>query len=458
MQDKQKIFYLSLGLFAVMLLWQFLQPFMDDDYWAAAFDVLVNHNILKTLHDRYYDNNGRMFAEWLKFVFESKSYLWFFYPLVKIVTSIVIVITVNLVYQYLFAKEYRFWRYYITTSGFILFYIASGWFAQDFIWYTVAMQYAWGFCVMLWLGLVFYQDYQQDQSASWSQLVLYVILGFLTGLYHEMYIAFIVNVVATAIIITWLFKLDWQRLLKVQYFCFIIPCLLSGIFLVIAPGNFVRRAGFLAHTTNVIHYGLLMKIAMTYVRFFRYGYHVVAGVLLAFIGIYLYKKRSTLPRSLLIFMTFFLILLNLHILSFFMVAYCVAISGRMNIFIDFILYLLFAKMLYFIIEQKYYMLSNKFKIFWVGVSFLVIIWVSYSYLLLYQFYQERFKLIEIAKSKHIQDLIVPPYCESSFFRWPVHFEDITPDKNLLPNFGIADYFAIRSIAVKANVCASQKRY
>lgn len=449
---QRKILYFNIVLFLIVALWQFLQPFMSDDYWIASFDVVAKHTVIANITTQYYINTGRIFAEWLKFVFESKSYLFIFYPIIRLLGALTVVISVNLIYQYLFGKEYKFRRYYFITSGFIIFYIACGYFAQDFIWYTVSMQYAWGFCLTLFIGLIFIDNYKNQAPANRSLLLLYALFGFLIGIYNEIYIALLFDVFITAIIITIIFKLELKKLLLPQYFTILISSLCGFIVLFLAPGNFVRRAKFIANNPSTAHDSIFTKILMTYDRFFRYGYHIIAAVIILGFVIYCYKNKHKYKLADVIFITFLIILLNIHILSFFEIAYYSPIAGRMNIFIDAIIYLIIAKFIIITVLPIKYTNMRRITIFWIVITTIVVAWTTYAFINVHNFYEKRYALIKKDKALGLTDLVLPPYCANLLVKWPVYLEDVTPYKDRLANFGLADYFEVHSIVVESKAC------
>ena len=162
--DREKILFFNLILFFILLFWNFYQPLMGDDELTSAIDVLGKHDLFYVLYRQYFFWTGRMSAEILKFVFESQSYLWLFKPIVKIINSFVVICLINIIYRILYAKVYKFKSYFITSTAFIISYIAIGTFAMDFIWYTVAIQYAWGFTLILYLFICFYNEWQTISS------------------------------------------------------------------------------------------------------------------------------------------------------------------------------------------------------------------------------------------------------------------------------------------------------
>lgn len=446
LSDTTKIALFNILLFLILLFWNLHQPFMGDDDGVAAGDVLATHTLMLALEHQYFFWTGRVVAEVLKFGLESQSYLWILSPTVKIINSFVVVFAMNLIYQILFAKDYRFWRYFIVVTIFIISYICIGNFALDFIWYTVAMQYAWGFALILYLVISFYNEWQSNKKVSSLRLLFYSISALFLGLYNEIYVAFVVALLAALVITGMVFKFSLKPLYNKQYLVFLTILAISSPFMIFAPGNFVRQEGYLSDPANAIPYtNIFLKFAMTYVRFFRYGYHVVAAVLIFMIGIWVWKRRKQLPASLSRFMFFMLVLLNIHIISFVGVAYYSPISSRMNIFIDLIIFLVFAKFVSYYFSTNNLRFVSKFKVLYVLLNLVVVIWVSYSYILLYSFYQERYRLIFLAKSQGIENVQVPSYCVSSVFKWPVYVTDITWDARNFVNYGMAAFYGVKSI-------------
>lgn len=438
MHNKQFKSIINIILFTILLLWNTYQPLVADDFGRAYADVLKNNNLLSTIHHQYYTWTGRISAEILAYFFLSKSHLNYFIPLINFINSVILVALLNVLYKLAYGRNYTNSNFVVFSLLYLIYFLLIGTFSQDFLWKTVALQYEWGLLVLLAIIWRFCQNLELKQnSTSWA-IIVYTISGIFIGFYNEIYIAFVADLYITIFIVWILFKKPLRDLAKIQYIIFLLAVLISGIISIKAPGNFVRQQTYILNN-HIPQYNLLIKLFMTYVQFFRYGYHIAFGVILLWIAIWTYKYRKTLPQNLLISLTFLLILLNIHILSFVEVAYYSPISGRMLIFIDSIIFLIFFKFF----EYKLANVNLKYYHYcFYAFSLIIIIYVSFAYYELHKFNVMREQLI----AKRVQnDLTLPKYEVNFLLKYPIYFDDITTDKNDFRNISLAKYYGLNSV-------------
>jgi hypothetical protein len=440
-KNNSQPFLINLGLFVIFLVWNCHQPLVADDFVRSAIDVLNNGTLFLALKNSYYGWSGRLSAEILAYVLFSKSYLSYFIPLINIVNSLVLVSILNLIYKLALGKNHKS-KLGLFSLLYLTYFILIGTFAQDFLWKTVAIQYAWGALILLTIIWKFYITLEIKQNDPWWQILLYGLGGIFIGFYNEIYIAFIADIYLSVFIVYIVFKKPLYNLIKTQYIIFLLAVVICGIISIKAPGNFLRQQTYLSKG-NILHYGILSKVFMTYVQFFRYGYHIVFAFILLWIGISTYRNRKIIPHKLVITLSFLLILLNIHILSFVEVAYFSPISGRMLLIMDSIIFLTFFKFFH-------YKLRNfdieKYNYFFYNIGLIIIAYVTISY---YQLYKFNLKREKILKNNAAANLAVPRNCTNIILKYPVYFDDITENKKDFRNIGFAAFYGKKSIVTGA---------
>lgn len=441
-----KFFYqqsiINFMLFVIFLLWNWYQPMVADDFVRASLDVLKHGTLFITVYNSYYHWTGRFSAEILADVLFSKTYLKYFIPLINIINSLVLIGILNLLYKFASGKNAKMNKLGLFSLLYLTYFILIGTFAQDFLWKTVAIQYAWGALVLLIVIWKFYLNLTTKENSSWWQILLYALGGIFIGFYNEIYIAFVADLYLSIFIVWLIFKKPLRNLLKIQYFVFIFAVLIAGAISIRAPGNFLRQQTYLL-SGQIPHYNILSKFLMTYVQFFRYGYHIVFAFFLVWIGIWTYKSRKILPHNLVIVLTFLFILLNVHILSFVGVAYYSPISGRMLLLMDSIIFFIFLK--FFQYKLKPINIKNYNFLFY-SVCLMLIIYISIAYLKLNKFNMKREQIIQNNTEKNLS---LPIYCANILLKYPVYFDDITEDKNNFKNRALAAYHDRTSIVAGA---------
>lgn len=371
------------AFFFILFLWNYLQPLTADDYGYSITDALYQGKLINVIYHRYFTWSGRISADILVFSVLAQHSIKYMLPIINLLNSVALFGIIYVLCKFSCGNKVKLKHFYYIGILYIAYFVIIHTFAQDFLWKTVAIQYAWGMCLLLIVMWRFYQDWRSPVAPNKIYLLYLLVFGTLIGLYNEIFVAFVGALYLAGLITCYIFdKNKIRALIRANYMIFLLGVMIGGLILVVAPGNYARQETYLpSHHINSTSYGFLAKIAMTYVRFFRYGYHVLFAFLLIFIGISTYKKRHTMPRELLVSITFLLTLLNLHILSFVEVAYYSAISGRMLILMDSIIFMIFIK--YILWRTRLFELVLHNYVWTLGVFLLI--YVSFSYYKLHQF-------------------------------------------------------------------------
>jgi hypothetical protein len=438
---KQIIMINSL-LFSLFLIWNFCQPLTADDYLFTFLDVIHNNSLWKTISLNYFNWTGRSSAVFLVDVLLGASYLVYTLPLINILNSIIAVLTLNLIYKLIWGSEYKPVKLWVVCVLYIAAYTAIGTFSQDFLWKTVAIQYLYGFCLLLFIFWRFYLNLNSKATTSFVSLFFYCIAGIFIGFYNEIYVALVCGVYLSAIIIWYIYKKPWAQLIQTRYIIFLTAVLISGVISIMAPGNTVRRTTYLSQIHDT-HYNIITKFLMTYVQFFRYGYHVVIGVILFYVSIWTYKNRKIIPQGTLEYISFLLILLNIHILSFVGIAYYSPIAGRMLLLMDSIIFILLYKFfcirfqLLYIVRPSIKPLNGATRVIkycFFGFSIILFTYISLSYYKLHQFILQREYFIDIKYNSNHNDtnFVLPQLDLNMILKYPVYFDTMrTHDKEFI---------------------------
>jgi hypothetical protein len=393
------------------LLWNFWQPLTADDYSYVFSNSLSNQTIIQDLVNRYLTWSGRLSADFLVLAFLNQKTLSIGIIVINLLNALSLLLILRYLCILLYGRQYRLSNASLCCAVYLTFFIASGTFAQDFLWKTVAIQYSWGFALILFL-LVNYllpnQSAAQSPSCCWvklsylSSVLLCLVSGIIIGFYNEIYVAFIVVLAVSSILVSMWFKISLKQLVNLRSGLFLLAVVISGILSILAPGNFIRRATYLEHNlVDIGSHNWLIKLLMTYKQFFRYGYHVLFAVLIVYIVFWLVRNRHKIVKQDFIMLTFLIVLLNLQIISFIEVAYYSPIAGRMLIFIDTTLFLIVYKFI-----QLRYRLSGysqepiKDKSYLVHFMLIIVcVVLTCGYYQLHQYVKSRQQLIVSAQNK-----------------------------------------------------------
>jgi len=341
--------------FLVILWWNYCQPLTADDYSYAFTNSLSRGNLIHDITNRYLTWSGRISADFLVLLLLNQQTLNFMLPLVNALSALAVVFILHYLTIILYGRQYKLSNASLVSAIYIIFFVASATYAQNFMWKTVAIQYGWGMALVLGLIVNHYLPSCPKYSVAntyimrggyFLSLLFYAISGVFIGLYNEIYVAFIIAFFTSCMLVSWQFKLSFNWLRNWRLWIFLLALTIAGIVSICAPGNFIRRATYFANSSvGAAHYGYLYKIFMTYVQFFRYGYHVIFALVIVYVIVWLLRNRQKIIRHDYIMLNFLILLLNLQILSFVEVAYYSPIAGRMLIFIDTTLFLILYKFL-----------------------------------------------------------------------------------------------------------------
>lgn len=428
MRLNKKIIQLQLLVFVILYFWNYLQAFTADDYTYIFYNAIHNNSLFEILQQRYLNWSGRLGADGLVLTFLNQSSLNYILPLINVINALSLLIIINFLYIYIYGKIYKVKDFLVLTLSYVTLFLLIHTFAQDFLFKTVAIQYSWGFAI---LAITLYKLFLEEEYCGNKYLPLFILSGIFIGLYNEIFIAFILDLYLLLFIICIFFKKSFKVYFSFNSIAFFITTLFSGAILILAPGNFVRRATyFSSNNLNINDFSIITKFLMTYVRFFRYGYHVGFAVIIVYILYYLYTNKNILPIHYVTKILFLIALLNIHIVSFLEVAYYSPVSGRMLIIEDSIMFLIvyqFALMRIMLRQNtvsKIDKIGIKLKIF----AIIIVIFVTYSYCKLHAFILVRQNYIQ--NNINQENIKLPDYNGNVIEKYIFYFDfGRTPDNS-----------------------------
>ncbi|WP_265575273.1 DUF6056 family protein [Francisella adeliensis] len=229
---KLSFIFLSVLIVGFFLLLNYLQPLRADDFGRAYSDVLVKglDIYFRAIVSNYIHWTGRISAQALVYLLLSKKY---------ITESVFAINFINAICFYVFIifsfKSVTFDRIKIISKDFLIYifffvfvFYQTG-FIANVMWKTAAIQYFWGITL---LTIFYYFSIIKKQQS----ILFAIFTGFFIGLYNEVFVGF-------SIVICFAYFLD-KLLIKesiskniIYYF---VSCVIGGVILVIAPGNYAR--------------------------------------------------------------------------------------------------------------------------------------------------------------------------------------------------------------------------
>ncbi|QEO57367.1 DUF6056 family protein [Francisella marina] len=224
---------IAILIIAFFFVINYLQPLRADDFGRAYTDALDKGFIiyLRGIASNYIHWTGRISAQALIYLFLSKKYIHLSVFMINIINSICFYLFVLYSYKIvrfktkveLFSKDFLIYIFF-----FIFLFYQTG-FIANVVWKTAAVQYFWGITL---LAIFYYISVVKNKQNIWFSL----FTGFFIGLYNEIF-------VGVAIILCLAYFLNQklsQNQINKNILYFFIACVVGGIILIAAPGNYVR--------------------------------------------------------------------------------------------------------------------------------------------------------------------------------------------------------------------------
>ncbi|MEY8766980.1 DUF6056 family protein [Francisella philomiragia] len=409
----------------------YLQPLRADDFGRAYTDALDKGFIiyLRGIASNYIHWTGRISAQALIYLFLSKKYIHLSVFMINIINSICFYLFVLYSYKIvrfktkieLFSKDFLIYFFF-----FIFLFYQTG-FIANVVWKTAAVQYFWGITL---LTIFYYISVVKNKQNIWFSL----FTGFFIGLYNEIF-------VGVAIILCLAYFLN-QKLSQAEIakniLYFFIACVVGGIILIAAPGNYVRL-NTMSIGEHISVLNQLINLVTQIVT--RPGDTLVPMLMLLTFLVLIFTNKNITKRASFVY--------GVAIASSIFVLTPVAKSYDLNQRV----LLIYDAVFFIIMMQQFYNHSTSFvlklrlrlnSLSWVFLVLLVmqlVLMVS-IYFEIYKFERYRDTLVTYYQQNEISDPILPMIPEFSQITF---IDDITSDENAYNNDAYAKFYGFDKV-------------
>ncbi|WP_256868903.1 DUF6056 family protein [Francisella sp. Scap27] len=417
---KNKTYAIAILIFCLFLFINYCQPLIMDDFWRSNIDALYKGTILSNLYHDYFYWTGRMSAQLPVYLFFNKSYP-FLLVLINFINAFAMTLFIIYLYKSVMKNKYKVCskHFIIYLSLFLLYFFKSG-FIANATWKTVGIQYLWGISLLVY---IFHELYVEDKV----QRLLSIIYGIILGCYNEAFFMVIFTIVFYYII----FQVTARKKLNTNTLFFLISFIISGVLMIIAPGNYVRTNGML-EGQSLLSY--LLTHFIDFITYFTNKPELFLPFLLSIILTLVYEKNTK---------TKIFICLGLTSISFTMFFIMFGLSTRVEM-----IYMV----VYFYVCCKYFLnirLINHLKYLYL-LCLAIIAFYSYqlfsAYLEMGTDNQIRNQEIIEYQENNIKDAVVSNYFLSK--QNDVYYYELAPFKNNWYNQQFAEYYNFDSIVAE----------
>ncbi len=434
---KQQIF-ISFIIFLYFLFINCCQPLAMDDFWRALNDTLVNGSFFHFLAQDYTGWTGRMSAQALVYALFSKKYLTLSLLTINIINSISLslftIFTFKIVTKDKFSLLSR--DFIIYAFFFSLMFSWTGFIGQV-IWKTAAIQYLLGYSILI---VLYYYLMIQKKKLCFTSF----IVGLFIGLYNEQFVAVLVLFCLTYFIER---KLRKEHINK-GIILFLIGCIIGGIILVAAPGNYVRLDQMLGNQNISILNQLLY-----FIHIFRYSLwpHTIIIVWL-FILYFIFAITNQNNSKISIMIYSVTLVISIFILAPLTSSYGLLI--RLMLIYYIIFFIAVMQQLYdtqnFLITSIYKVLHKYYILFLIGLIAVCSV-MGNAYYSLHKLSQQRQEIITKSHNKGIENIVVPTF-KLNWVAQPygITSTSLTCDPNNTNNKAFAAFYGFKT--VKAEDC------
>lgn len=408
-----------------------------DDFWRAVTDTLVNHSFFSWLYKDYTGWTGRMPAQALVYISFSKTYSGLSIFAINILNALAfcafIVFSFRLVSRDRFSIASKDFIFYLFL--FILMFGSTGFIGQA-IWKTVAIQYFWGFTLLV---VLFYYLLVKEEEYR----VISIIIGLFIGMYNEQF----VGVLMVLCLAYFLERVLSKESINKGVIFFAIGCFIGGLILVLAPGNYVRMDQMESgHTLS-----LLEQLKEFY---FTYKYSVwpntsdVTWLFVAFVALAITNQKNT-RESVIIYS----VALALSLLVMFPVIQSYGLLIRLMLIYYVVFF--FAVLYQFydsdneLIERAHFFI-RKLYILPLIVLVIVLALLANTYFSLYRFHLQEQNLMHKYHEENVKNIVMPTFEQPSVRNFGIIYGGITCNVKDPNNDAFAKYYGFKT--VKAENC------
>lgn len=235
---KNKNHMIIFSIFCIFLFINLCQPLVMDDFWLSNINALYKGTIFTNIYQDYFYWTGRVSAQIPVYLFFNKSYP-FLLGFIDLINAFAMTSLIIYLYKSVIKNEYNVCskQFIIFLSLFLLYFFKSG-FISSATWKTGSIQYLWGLSLLVYI-------FHKLHVENISQSLLSIIYGIILGCYNEAFFMVIFIIIFYYII----FQITAREKLNKNTLFFFIPFIVSGVLMIIAPGNYVRTGGMLGGQT-----------------------------------------------------------------------------------------------------------------------------------------------------------------------------------------------------------------
>lgn len=227
--------FVYLLIFTYFLIINLCQPLMMDDLWRSNVNALHDGTVWFHIRSDYFYWTGRVSAQLPVYILFNKSYPSLIY-VVDMLNALALTVLVVYLYKLIFRDQVSILsRKFIIYACLFMGYFIENTFLGNAMWKTIGIQYLWGISLLVW---GFYFLFVKNKHSK----VLSIIFGIFLGLYNEAFFMVIFTICFYYII----HQIVKKDKLNKNTLYFVIPFIIAGIVMMIAPGNFARTSGMLA--------------------------------------------------------------------------------------------------------------------------------------------------------------------------------------------------------------------
>lgn len=425
--DKYQFEIILILIFFSMLVLNLLTPLLADDY---SYALSIEKNRLQNISDifnyqikHYFSWGGRTVAHSIAQIFLIFP-KWIFSFMNSVVYTLFIVLIYKNIHGILNKKNDHF---LLLTIHLSLFYLLPV-FGEDTIWLIGSCNYLWTSTLILAFIWIYRKSLADNKKRNWPKCLGIFLFGIIVGWTNE-------NTAVGLIIILILYYIFSENKKTAFQKLGLLGVIIGFIFLIAAPGNFVRAQQF-EDGANIITKIItrVINITQTTVNYI----HIPIALIVLLLSYYIYKNKK-ISNSFYIFC----------IGSFFSI-YSMTLSPEFpeRSWIGPILFIIIACgiLIYNVLDKKI------IKYFWVDVTIIMTILFIGDYITLakdinviQKVWNYRIEEINEGKKKGIKDFeFVPIYTQN--LKSPYYgLSDLSKNKGSWPNDAIAYYYKIDSI-------------
>lgn len=230
---------LSIFVFAILLVFNYLYPVYSDDWGnVMVFGGPGNQsdyfsNIIESRYTQYFAWGGRVVVH---VIAQSLLFLDPYYH--DIINALAYTTFVFILYRICNVNRKANAFVFVFTASLLWIFVPR--FASDVLWITGSANYLWGAIIVMLFITPHYLYYAKKSSAEnksgWIKLVAFFLFGIVAGWTNEnMFVAQLFLIISTSVLLK-----KEERYVPSWFIAGIVGLCIGGAFMLLAPGNFVR--------------------------------------------------------------------------------------------------------------------------------------------------------------------------------------------------------------------------